>query len=86
MSKYFGPIREARKLFFSESISKCQVTVELNEVGWIHVRQFRGNGGLFGLTPKFAQLSLTVDDARNLVKCLSEFIPPSEGDEKKEVL
>lgn len=76
----FGPIREARKLAFSESITKCAITVELNEVGWIHVRQFKGNGGLFGHTPRYSDLSLTTEDARNLIKCLTEFVPQQECD------
>ena len=74
----FGPIREARKLAFSESILKNTITVELNEVGWIHIRQFQGNGGIFGHTPKYADLNLTTEDARNLIKCLIELVPQSE--------
>lgn len=74
----FGPIREARKLAFSESILKHTITVELNEVGWIHIRQFQGNGGMFGHTPKFADINLTTEDARNLMKCLSELVPQCE--------
>jgi hypothetical protein len=80
----FGPIREARKLAFSESISKTTITVELNEVGWIHVRQCKGLGGLFGHTPKYADISLTTEDARNLIKCLSEFVPQGESEKSCE--
>ena len=76
----FGPIREARKLAFSESITNCSITVELNEVGWINICQFKGNGGLFGHTPKYANISLTTEDARNLIRCLSEFVPQQECD------
>lgn len=74
----FKPIQEARKLFFRESIGSRQVTVELNEVGWIHITQFKGNGGAWGHKPIYADLSLTIEDARNLMICLSEFVPKQE--------
>lgn len=79
----FGPIREARKLAFSESINKSRcITVELNEVGWIHIRQYVGVGGFLGHKDIYADLSLTTEDARNLIKCLKEFVPVSECEKK----
>lgn len=74
----WGPIRESKKLFFQESISKAAFTVELNEVGWIHLTQYKGVGGVFGHKLKYANIHLTVEDARNLIKCLEHFVPKSE--------
>lgn len=74
----FGPIREARKLAFNESIGSKSITVELNEVGWIHIRKHVGIGGFLGHKDLYADLSLTPEDARNLIKCLQEFVPAAE--------
>lgn len=74
----FKPIQEARKLLFRESIGSHQISVELNEVGWIHIRQYKGVTGMFGNTKLYADISLTTEDARNLMKCLAEFVPEQE--------
>jgi len=74
----FGPIREARKLCFDESVSKSTISVELNETGWVHIRQFKGFGGFCGHTAKFVYINLTTEDARNLIACLQELVPSSE--------
>ena len=74
----FEPVKEARKLYFRESIGSRSITVELNGVGWIHVRQYKGVGGIFGHKKQFADINLTTEDAINLIKCLQEFVPQSE--------
>lgn len=73
-------IQETDKSFvFFTSILKNPVTVTL-AVGWIWIEETAKISRWFGFGTKIkkTRLTLTVEDARNLIAAIQELIPPEE--------